>query len=203
MNKKIKILIVLLVSVTVLVSAFFLIRKVAVDFVFDKVYNEVIDEMRKKEKKEASKEPEQGKPAEAVKGEDGEEYVPADETDTPDTTMKVKDEHGVSHVVKKPQTEKKPASTTDVAIKQLSELTNQELQEIQALVTSADKAAAINIVKSALTADDKREIKAMLESGKIDYARCKQIASARLSVAQKKQIYAYYEKYAKIYFANK
>ena len=202
MSKKIKALIIILIVIAVGTGAFFVVRKVALDFIFDKVYNEVIDEMRENESNNEP-EPEKEQSPEKVVSEDGEEYVLADETDTDETVIEVKDRAGVSHKVKKPQGDEKPKSKTDVAIKQLSELTNQELQEIQALVTTADKAAAINIVKSALTADDKREIKAMLESGKIDYARCKQIASARLSIEQKKQIYAYYEKYARIYFANK
>lgn len=196
MSKKWKIFIALFIVATLCITVFFVGRRMVVDFVFDKVYNEVINEMREDEKKASPGNEETQSVVATVTGEDTSE----NQTNTEESE---KNNEGSETGNKKPGEMKKNDSTTDKAIKKLSELTNQELQEIQALVTSADKAAAISIVKSALTADDKREIKAMLESGKIDYARCKQIASARLSVEQKKQIYAYYEKYARIYFADK
>ncbi len=197
MNKKIlKVSVIFFVVLVLGVAGFVVGRRIVVNFVFDKVYNEVLNEMREDEKKQASAN-NNAKQPETVTGQDGKKYESDGEMDTPDTSAELSD--GTNDISSK----KQPKSTTDIAIKRLSELTEEEIREIQALVTSADKAAALSIVKSALTADDKREIKAMLESGRIDYARCKQIASARLSVAQKKQIYAYYEKYAKIYFANK
>ena len=202
MSKKIKISIIVIVSIiALLVVGFFVAREIVVDYVFDKVYNEVVEEMIENEKTDIKQQEVFEKPT--IVGEDGAEYQMPDENDTEETTIEIVGQDGEKHTVKKPAVEEKPKSSTDVAIKRISELTPQELKEIQALVTSADKMAVLGIVKSALTADDKREIKAMIESGKIDYGRCRQIASQRLSPEQKKQIYGYYEKYAKIYFASK
>lgn len=194
MNKKTKLLIVILLLAAALIGGFFVVKNAAVDVVFDKIYNKVIDEMIEEEKNEKNLETEE-------EHSDDEVY----ETETTEAEEGQKNETASETEPKREDTQKDKASksSTEIAVKRISELTPQELKEIQALVTTADKATAINIVKSALTADDKREILAMLKNGKVDYGRCMQIASARLSVAQKKQIYAYYEKYANIYFANK
>lgn len=170
-------------AVALLLSFAVIINTMVNDYLFDKIFDYVVKEKVSEAKKQSKEEAEQTAttPSEELP-EDGENN-PEEENGEPVTDKPVK-------------TPEKPR------IKDISELTPEEIEGIKALVSPADKTTVINIVKSALTADDKREIKAMLDSGNVDYGRCQQIASARLSVGQKKQIYAYYEKYAEIYFAN-
>lgn len=198
MKKFRKIVIIVLVILAVIVAAVVIGGKFAVDYVFDKVSNEVITQQIKNEKKAA-----EDRQAAKIIGEDGTEYVAAREDD--EETIEVKGQDGKTHKVKPKsetpqQSAEKPSSSTEKAVKTLSELTPQQLSEIQAMVTTEDKMRVIGMCKAALTADDKREIKAMLESGNIDYGRCKAILAARLSAAQKQQIYAYYDKYINLYF---
>ena len=170
-----------------LLSFGYIANTMIVGFLFDKVYDKVVSEMASAEKQEETKRTENS----------GDE---PDESTVEKTEKEQQLENAVNGETEEEKTSKKPE---EVRIKKISELTAEEIEGIKAIVSSTDKATVIGIVKSSLTADDKREIKAMLESGRVDYGRCQQIASARLSVEQKRRIYAYYEKYAKIYFANK
>ena len=190
MTKKKKVIIAVLAVFAVVSAAVLVVGKIAVDYFFDKAYNEIIDENIKVE---LSQKKEEQSPS-TVTGEDGEVYELAGEEDGETEEIVAKD--GKTYTVKKPAEQEKPAPR----IKNVSELTQKEISDIQAMVSTADKVAVINICKSAATAEDRKEVKAMLESGTLNYGRVREILSQRLSAEQKAQIYSYYEKYAAIYF---
>ena len=191
MKKTYKVFIIIAVVVGLLAIGIYYGYNFVTNYVFDKMYNHVITEMIDKEK---------------------EETPPPEKTDAPNVDISnelpVQSSGDVGDVPSNTPNKVTPdknneQTKTEVKLIKISELTPEQLAEIQALITSEDKAAAINMVKAALTKDDKREIKAMLEKGKIDYTRVKQILSKRLNAAEKKQIYGYYEKYSRIYFESK
>ncbi len=182
-----KTIIIILVILAVIAALVYFGSRFAVGFVFDKMYTNVLNEMIEKEKEKESN-------SNAPKNEND----ISEQNENPSANNE--EENGEGNPKNETGTSGKK---TDIAVKKLSELTSQELAEIQALITQADKNAAIAMVKSALTVEDKREIKKMLETGNIDYARCKQILAQRLNSSQKKQIYAYYEKYSTMYFSMK
>lgn len=189
MKKKHKVMLVIAIVFAIIAFGIYYGYNFATNYVFDKMYNYVITEMIDKEKEKI--------PPEKVDVTD----VSTPETERQHNTEDISGTTDGKPVQSVPENNK--TSSTDVALLKISELTPEQLAEIQALITSEDKANAIAMVKSALTKDDKREFKAMLEKGKIDYARVKQILSKRLNTEQKKKIYGYYEKYSRIYFESK
>ena len=188
MKKTYKLFIALSIILIIIAIVVYCGYNFATNYVFDKMYNQVITEMIDKEKND-------NPPVENVETLDVNKPVEK-KSQNSGKTSEIQDDSSQL------QTPEKTGSE-EYALLKISELTPEQLAEIQALITNEDKATAINMVKAALTKDDKREIKEMLKKGKIDYTRVKQILSKRLNTAEKKQIYGYYEKYSRIYFESK
>ncbi len=231
-NSKIVKGIVIAISIIVLIAGLLFAGYLfAIDYIFDmafdKLYEEiVVGEIKpvrsdgKGEKQEENKS-EEIPPKNIIQAEDGNEYEVAEEEgeDTKETVatdgktyitytepyVPPQNTETVPESETAPETEKQQnnVSSTDKALDNIYTLTPQQLEEIKNMVTVSDKAAVINICKACLTVEDKREIKAMLDSGAVDYGRVRAILSMRLSVSSKKQIYAYYEKYVSLYFESK
>ncbi|MBQ3053280.1 MAG: hypothetical protein IJC89_00050 [Clostridia bacterium] len=192
---KITLLVILIIAIISIV-----VGKFAVDYIFNKVYlkvteNRIEEEINLENTKTDKKN--------TIVAEDGIEYTISDENSLSDNTIEIKGKDGKKYLVietsgKTPESEE--GSKSDKAIKQLKDLTAKELQEIQAMITVTDKLGALNIVRAALTVEEKREIKKMVADGKINYSRVQAILSARLSGAQKAKLYAYYDKYINLYF---
>ena len=190
MSKKKKILMIILAVLIVIAVAVLVAGKIAVDYVFDKAYNEIVNGNIQAEITEPETE------EDTVIGEDGEIYELAGEEDA--ETQEIVGNDGQTYTVKKPaaKKEEKPVPR----IKNVNELSQQEIADIQAMVSTADKVAVFNICKSAATSEDRKEVKEMMENGNMNYGRVREILSQRLTAEQKAQIYAYYEKYAAKYF---
>ncbi len=196
MNKKLKIFIIIIVILAVIVAAALVARKMVIDYLFDKAYKGIMNGSIGVETFDISG------TNETVVSEDGKVYELADETEV--ETKEIKGEDGKTYTVKKHavRESREGSSGTDQTprIKRISELTKQEMTDIQNMVSTADKATVLSICKSAATAEDRKEIKEMIEDGNVDFGRIRSILSTRLTAEQKAQIYSYYEKYAKIYF---
>ncbi len=196
MNKKLKIFIIIVVILAVIVAAALIGRKMVIDYLFDKAYKGIMNGSIGIETTNITG------TNETVVGVDGKIYELADKTEA--ETEEIKGEDGKTYIVKKPAagTSQGKASETEQTprVKHISELTKQEMTDIQNMVSTADKAAVLSICKSAATAEDRKKIKEMIEEGSVDYGKIRSILSERLTAEQKAQIYSYYEKYAKIYF---
>ena len=182
MSKKAKGIIITLGIFLIIGLIIYFAATYAIDFVFDKVFNKAIDEMIQTELASTSLEE-----PETIIGEDGTEYTLSTGEEPGEELQEIKGKDGKTYTVKKKaDTSAKQGSEEKktVYIKKISELTPQEIQEIQALVSTADKMYVFNMVKGSLTKEDKKELKAMLESGNIDYGRCMQIANARLKIGR-------------------
>ncbi|MDP4119061.1 MAG: hypothetical protein Q8873_07725 [Bacillota bacterium] len=209
MPKRRKIIFIITVCITLLTLIGTVTGKIGLDYLFNKVSHKIIKDIS--DNKNNVEITDENKAADGNKAADenkqvidktGKVYEIADETVPEENRTTVKDSKGKEYTVKK-NDEPQKGSSVNKAVVTLEELTPKQISEIQNMVTTTDKIAVMNICIRSLAGEDKKEIKAMINNGGIDYGRLRTILSNRLSAADKKKIYSYYEKYIQMYFEGK